>query len=63
MNKYEERINDTESPENRVPQLENRVVETPYILGDIEDLNELPALLGPKTYTKSKLTREEIVEK
>ena len=63
MNKYEDRINDTELPEFRLPSNENKVVPTPYILGDIEDLDELPPLLGPKTYTKAKLTREEIVEK
>ena len=67
MNKYEDRKEDEESPSERMFGLENRgpdrVVKTPYILGDIEDLNELPTLLGPKTYTKAKLTREDIVQK
>ena len=67
MNKYENRKEDEESPSERMFGLEHRgpdrVVETPYILGDIEDLNELPTLLGPKTYTKAKLTREDIVQR
>jgi len=63
MNKYEERNDDKELPESRYLEMENTVVPTPYILGDIQDLDELPSLLGPKRYTKAKLTREEIVEK
>ena len=64
MDKYEDRTKDNELADNRlVSNMDNVKVETPYILNNIENLNEVPEFFGPKKYTQKKLTREQIVEK